>query len=239
MLNYICIILNSFQQVFSHKSTWAIFCAIILSFFGCYELIGVTSFCRFLGVGESGYNSFLHFFRSNAWTLDALLSHWTTFLISEKIIIKEQGRAILLGDHTNVAKDERKMPGIVTLHQESETQTKPSYFRGHCWGAIGVLTGSKEEPFCTPVELAIHQGGIHIGEKQSPDDKDTLGVKIVRMAQKVALERNMPSFLSLDAFFSRCKNFCISKFCMVNRFKTAFIDTDCQGKKELCSIFGT
>jgi hypothetical protein len=237
MLSYICMILNSFQQVFSHNSTWVIFCAIIFSFFGCYELTGVTSFCRFLGIGESGYNSLVHFFRSNAWTLDALVSHWTALLISEKIIIKEQGRAILLGDHTYVAKDGRKMPGVVTLHQKSETQTKPSYFRGHCWGAIGVLTGSKEQAFCTPVELAIHQGGIHIGEEQAPDDKDTLGVKIVRMAQKFALERNMPSFLALDAFFSKCKNFYISEFRMVNRFKTAFTNTDCQSKKELCSIF--
>jgi hypothetical protein len=237
MLNYICIILSSFEQVFSRTRTWAIFCVIIFSFFGCYEVIGVTSFCRFLGIGESGYNSLLHFFRSTAWTLDALVFHWTAFLISEKVIIKEQGRAILLGDHTNVAKDARKTPGVVTLHQTSETQTKPSYFRGHFWGGVGALTGSEEEPFCTPVELGIHQGGIHIGEEQSPDDKDTLGVKIVRMAQKFALEHNLPSFLVLDAFFSKCKNFCISKFYMVIRFKTAFTNTDCQGKKELCSIF--
>ncbi|EIM65366.1 hypothetical protein [Desulfobacter postgatei] len=26
-------------------------------------------------------------------------------------------------------------------HQHSETQSKPSYFRGHCWGAIGMLIG--------------------------------------------------------------------------------------------------
>jgi len=237
MLNYICIILNSFQQVFSRKKTWAIFCVLIFSFFGCYELIGVTSFCRFLGIGESGYNSLLHFFRSTAWTLDGLVSHWTAFLLSESVIIKSYGRAILLGDHTYVAKDGRKMPGVVTLHQKSETQSKPSYFRGHCWGAIGVLTGSKDEPFCTPVELGIHQGGVHIGEDQTPDNKDTLGVKIVRMALSFALKHNMPSFFALDAFFSKWKNFCISKFSMVNQFKTAFTDTDCQGKKELCSIF--
>jgi hypothetical protein len=85
--------------------------------------------------------------------------------------------------------------------------------------------------------LGIHQGGIHIGEKQSPDDKDTLGVKIVRMAHKFALEHNLPSFLILDAFFSKRKNCCISQFHMVNRFKTAFTNTNCQGKKELCSIF--
>ena len=49
------------------------------------------------------------------------------------------GRAVLLGDHTCVAKDGRKMPCVVSMHQHSETQSKPSYFRGHFWGAIGML----------------------------------------------------------------------------------------------------
>ena len=102
---------------------------------------------------------------------------------------------------------------------------------------LAYLPVQRNKHFVPPVELAIHQGGIHIGEEQAPDDKDTLGVKIVRMAQKFALERNMPSFLALDAFFSKCKNFYISEFRMVNRFKTAFTNTDCQSKKELCSIF--
>lgn len=235
MFNYICNMLCSFEQVFSHKSTRIIFYTVVFCFLGCPELIGVTSFCRFLGVGESAYNAFLHFFRSTAWTLPVFIAHWWIFLLSQDVIIKDNGRAVLLGDHTYVPKDGRKMPGVVTLHQESETQTKPSYFRGHSWGAIGVLTGSKNEPFCTPLELRIHQGGIHIGEDL--ENKDTLGVKIVRMALNFTLRHNMPSVLVLDAFFSGRKRFQSGVFNLLNRVKRASAEIGYQSKKELCRIF--
>ena len=56
------------------------------------------------------------------------------------------------------------MPGVLTLHQHSETQSKPSYFRGHCWGAVGMLIGSMASPFCIPLSLGIHQGFTHVND---------------------------------------------------------------------------
>ena len=44
--------------------------------------------------------------------------------------VKVSERAVLLGDHTSVVKDGRKMSGVVSMHEESETQSKPAYFRG-------------------------------------------------------------------------------------------------------------
>jgi hypothetical protein len=82
------------------------------------------------------------FFRASSWSMQALAAHWAFFVVSQDVIIKYQGRAVILGDHTYVPKDGRRMPGVLSLHQNSETQSKPSYFRGHCWGAIGVLIGS-------------------------------------------------------------------------------------------------
>jgi len=95
------------------------------------------------------------------------------------------------------------MPGVVTLHQNSETQSKPSYFRGQCWGAIGLLVGSLSNAFCLPLSLRIHQGLSQIEEDKNTDTgKDTLGTRIVRMALEFSLQNGLAGVLVLDAYFS-------------------------------------
>lgn len=202
MLSYIYDTLGCFRGVFSRRSTWLVFCMIVLGFIGADQLIGISSFCRFWGLGESGYHCFLHFFRSSAWSVDVLVSYWTTFVLSQNVTVQAEGRAVLLGDHTYAPKDGRRMPGVETLQQDSETQSKPSYFRGHRWGAIGLLIGSLTAPFCLPLALQIHQGLHPNGkEPQKEGNDETLGTRIVQMAIEFALKHNMPSVLILDAFF--------------------------------------
>lgn len=124
--------------------------------------------------------------------------------MSQDVIIKFQGRAVILGDHTYVPKDGRRMPGVLSLHQHSETQSKPSYFRGHCWGAIGVLIGSLTVAYCLPLFLQLHLGMWHIGQEQETeqDNKiETMGTRIVQMAIDFALRQNLACTLVLDAFF--------------------------------------
>ena len=138
-------------------------------------MIGVTSFCRFWGLGESSYLSFIKFFRSEAFSLQNLLHHWTNFVLAQGESIMVQGRAVLLGDHTYVPKDGRRMPEVVTLHQNSETQSKPSYFRGHCWGGVCLLICSLAEPFEIPLSLGLHQGQIHIVKQNKSKEKNRHG----------------------------------------------------------------
>lgn len=202
MLNYIYHALGSFSTIFSRHRTWLIFVTIVLGFMGTSEMIGVSSLCRFWGLDTPGYHSLLHFFRSQAWSLQALISQWFSFVLSQQETVVSQGRMVLLGDHTYVPKDARRMPGVVTLHQESQTQTKPSYFRGQCWGAIGVVVGSITSPFCLPLWLQIHQGLKQIDPDQVDAPKNTLGEQMVMMAQRFALESGKPCILVLDAFFS-------------------------------------
>lgn len=204
MISYVYMALRSFRGIFSRHSTWLIFCMIVLGYIGATELTGITSFCRFWGLAESAYHTFLNFFRSEAFSLYMLICQWTAFVLAQNETIKVQGRVVLLGDHTYVPKDGRRMPGVVTLHQDSETQSKPSYFRGHCWGAIGLLIGSLASPFCLPLALRIHQGLIHIRKQDKAEENDeTLGTRIVQMALDFAMRHNLPSLLTLDAFFSR------------------------------------
>ena len=178
------------------------FCMVILGFIGTHEMGGVTSFCRFLGLNTAGYNSFLHFFRASTWSLDKVVKFWWTFVLSQNETVVSHGRAVLLGDHTCVPKDGRQMPCVVTMHQHSETQSKPSYFRGHYWGAVGMLIGSMTSPFCIPLSLGIHQGLVHVNEKGKKEEtNETMGTRIVQMGLDFAIEHDIPSILVLDAFF--------------------------------------
>ncbi|MEA1934226.1 MAG: hypothetical protein U9N60_07335 [Thermodesulfobacteriota bacterium] len=90
------------------------------------------------------------------------------------------------------------MPGVVTARQNSETQSKPSYFRGHQWGAISLLIGSLAAPFGLPLALNIHQGLIHIGKE---DKNETLQTRIIHMATDFALRHDLPCIFTLDAYF--------------------------------------
>ena len=145
-----------------------------------------------------------------------LVCQWSTFVLSQNKTVMVEGRAVLLGDHTYVPKDGRRMPGVVTLHQDSETQSKPSYFRGHCWGAISLLVGSLAQPFGLPLALSIHQGLIHIGqENKAKENVETLGTRIVQMALDFATRHNLPCILALDAFFSKPRCFQSGSFFMV------------------------
>jgi hypothetical protein len=121
--------------------------------------------------------------------------------LSQQQTVTVDGRAVLLGDHTMTAKDGRRMPGVVTLHQDSETQSKPSYFRGHFWGAIGLLVGTLAAPFCLPLALRMHQGFTHLRQPDTADP-ETAATRLLHMALDFALEHNRPSVLILDAFFS-------------------------------------
>ena len=64
------------------------------------------------------------------------------------------------------------MPGVVSLHDHSETQHKPGYFRGQCWGAIGLVVGTLEACFCLPLALRIHQGFRHLGQAEPGSGPD-------------------------------------------------------------------
>ena len=144
------------------------------------------------------------FFRSKAYRYVALLGAWQNFVVNQDKSVKVSERAVLLGDHTSVVKDGRKMPGVVSMHEESETQSKPSYFRGQCWGGLGLLIGTLSACFCCPLQLQIHQGFTHLGLTETsgslPQLKST--ERMVAMAVDFAASHQCLCYLVLDAFFS-------------------------------------
>lgn len=238
MLAYIYQALSSFRNVFSRSTPWLLFCMIVLGFLGAADIIGISSFCRFWGVGENLYYSFLNFFHSSAWSLDALILCWTSFIISQQEMIKTQGRVILLGDHTSVPKDGRRMPGVVTLKQSSETQTKPSYFRGHFWGAISMLVGTLAAPFSLPLSLKLHQGQIHIGQKtQNEENNQTQGVLLVQMAIDFAVRHGLPCILALDAYFPSAAVFLLAASVWSVQLRQPLVTLIVKAKKNCVAYF--
>ena len=162
-------------------------------------MIGVTSMCRYWLSNEQGYHRLLHFFRSDAYDLDSLRRCWHHFAVSQCPLVEESERLVLQADHTYVVKDGGRMPGVVSQRQLSETQSKPGYFRGQCWGAVGLLVGSFSACFCLPLTLQIHQGLQHLGIVK-PDD--SLAERTVRMALDFTLHNERIAWLVLDAYFA-------------------------------------
>jgi hypothetical protein len=202
-LTYLYQMLATFRHLFSRHTPWVLFCVVILGFIGTPYIEGLTSMCRFWHMEEADYHRLLHFFHSSAWSLEALVSHWSHLVLNQQVTVTAYDRIVLLGDHTAVVKDARRMPGVVTLHQDSETQSKPNYYRGHYWGVVGLLVGSLSDAFCLPLEARLHQGFTHLEtDRSSLTERDTQGVMLVQMALDFATRHDLGSILVLDAFFS-------------------------------------
>jgi hypothetical protein len=195
--------LDTFRHLFSRRTPWLLFCLMMIGFIVSPHPEGLSSLCPFWLAHDADSHRLLHFFHSSAWQLEPLIAHWSALVLGQHVAVGVAGRYILLGDHTAVVKDARRMPGVVTLHQNSETQSKPSYFRGHYWGVLGLLTGSLQEAFCTPLEARLHQGLIHIDpESPSHGDRDTQSTRLLHMALAFVKRHGRPAFLVLDAFFA-------------------------------------
>lgn len=202
-LHYLYHMLGTFRPLFSRHTPWVLFCVVVLGFIGTPHLEGLSSLCRFWFMDEADYHRLLHFFHSSAWGLDDLVAHWSHLVMTQPVAIRGQGRAVLIGDHTAVVKDARRMPGVVSLYQDSETQSKPACYRGHYWGVVGLLVGSLAEAFCLPLEARLHQGFAHLDPHEpSTTDRDTQGVRLVHMALDFVKRTGIESILVVDAFFA-------------------------------------
>lgn len=195
--------LETFRHLFSRRTPWLLFGLMVIGFIVTPHPEGLSSLCSFWISHEADYHRLLHFFHSNAWQLEVIVAHWSGLVLSQHVAVEVDGRHVLLGDHTAVVKDARRMPGVVTLHQHSETQSKPSYFRGHYWGLLGILTGSLQEPFCTPLEARLHQGLAHLDpDWPTQSDRDTQSSRLLHMALAFVKRHGTQAFLVLDAFFA-------------------------------------
>jgi hypothetical protein len=192
MIAYVETFLRSMRPAFSRKATWVWFVIVFAGFVVRTDTYGISSIVRALMLSPAAYPCLLHFFHSTAWSAETLLSCWWQWVASQDVAHPINDRIVLLGDHTKNLKDARKMPQLDLLHQDSETASKPAFFRGHHWGAIALLVRAGKRCFGTPLWAEIHHDAL----------EETRTTRIVAVAARItdAIGRN--AYLVLDAFFA-------------------------------------
>jgi hypothetical protein len=192
MIDYLEELLLALRPAFSRQAAFGWFIIAVVGFVMRTDTYGVSSIIRALCLAPLCYPCLLHFFHSSAWDIPTLLYHWWLWLIRQGVAYIVNDRIIFTGDHTKNVKDGRKIPEVETLHQDSETGSKPSYFRGHHWGFIGLLTNAGKKFWSTPMWAEIHRDELE--EKRS--------TRIVTTAIAISHAINRNAYLILDAFFA-------------------------------------
>ena len=162
------------------------------------DLMGATSVVRALGLKESSYDRILDFFHSKALDLPVLTRTWFALLLKiHPAILRVNGRLLLVGDGIKAPKSGKKMPAVKLLHQESASNTKPSYIMGHSLQAIAMLAGALESVFAVPLTSRIHEGVVF-----SNRDKRTLLDKMVLLLESLSITD--PFYFIADAYYATC-----------------------------------
>ena len=159
---------------------------------------GVSSFIRCLGLNPKCYPRILAFFQSKAINLRGLTHRWIKIVLKSfsSFLLSVNGRLILVIDGTIIPKEGVKMPGVQSLHQSSDSNSKAEYVMGHFFQCVGILAGVVGQTiFLVPLF-----GRIHLGTKTTNRDKRTLFDKAMEML--IGYFERTPFYLVGDAYYS-------------------------------------
>ena len=163
------------------------------------DLLGVTSIVRAMGLKQFCYDRILDFFHGNGLKLEKLSVIWTqTVLKIFSDVLRVNGRLLLVGDGIKIPKEGKKMPGVKGLHQESESNSKPSFIMGHSFQAVGILVGALKSVFAVPLISRIHEG-VTVSNR----DKRTLLDKMITIIESLGLDQ--PFYFIADAYYASGK----------------------------------
>lgn len=202
MINFIEQKLSAFHSCFSRTATYRWFVIIIVSMILRVDSLGVTSFIRALCLNPRKYETLLHFFRSSAFTTSALKKCWHNIICTNANFYRLNGRVLILGDGTKVAKESRFMPGVKKLYQESEDSSKPQYIFGHMYGGIGTVIDNGSKSFCIPLDLNIQDGLRETAAWENGDISDLAShvIQMIRNSHDISNTLGS-SYLVLDRYF--------------------------------------
>ena len=200
MWNRIEKILLCFKKQFSRVAAFKWFVIMVLGFMVRTDKLGVTSVLRALSIAPKHYESILHLFRAESWSLSSLQTCWYETVARHIPLFCHERKAILVGDGTKEAKEGRYMPGVKKLAQESETQSKPEYIHGHMWGGVGVLVGKLRRFSCVPLSLKIHDG-LQVASEWNNMPLVTHVIQMIRDGVQAAQGLKRHALLLLDTYF--------------------------------------
>jgi len=220
-------ILERFRPCFTREATYQWFCLVIIGLIIRGDHYGVSSIVRWLFLAPGCYWSIIQFFNSTGWTLSGLMLCWWGYCFQESSCLKVEGRLVMIGDHTNQPKDGRKMPGVVTIYQDSETSTKPSYFRGHVWCFIALVMERASKYFAVPLLAELEREEVN--KKEGHSKATHLVDKAISIAQKM----NYLSYLILDAYFGIGPVFLAAASIWSLAAKAPWVHIICRAKKSV------
>jgi hypothetical protein len=189
-------LIKELRPCFSRQQTFFWFVLVAMCVTIRIDLAGATSLIRALGLDEFYYDRILDFFHSTGIDLQSLKRVWTKLVIKTGLAVKVGDRIILVGDGVKIPKEGRKMPGVKSLHQESESNSKAEFIMGHSFQAIALLTSSMGYFFATPLATEIHEGVV-----ESNRDTRTLLGKMATLVQSLALA--VPAYFLGDAYYAK------------------------------------
>ena len=195
-------ILMSFMFSFSRDKTFWWFIPAVIGLMLRTDTLGVTSIVRFLELDPAGYCSLIHFFHSNAWTVEKLIQAWTKIVGTTGMIAYIDGRAVMLGDGIKAAGETSRTPCAKRLHQESGDTSKPEHIHGHLFGSLGLLIGNAAKYYSLPISMRIHDGCRPILQwVESEYAGDSHVTRLVREACRAAVNLKKQTFLIMDRYF--------------------------------------
>lgn len=109
---------------FARLRTFQWFCVAVVGFCIRGDLAGVTSFIRCMGLDEKYYHSLLEFFHSTAIKLDIVTELWVDLIIRLAPLLVVNDRIVLVADGINNAKEGKQMPGVKSLHNPSQSNSR-------------------------------------------------------------------------------------------------------------------
>ena len=163
------------------------------------ERFGVTSIVRALGLQENLYDNLLDHFHSTGIKLDTMTVLWTRAVL--KIfpgVLRVNGRLVVVGDGIKIAKQGKKMPAVKSLHQASESNTKPNYIMGHSFQAVSLLARAGKSVFAVPLAVRLHEGVVFSNRCQR-----TLLDKMIALLGILKIDQ--PYYFVADAYYASGK----------------------------------
>jgi hypothetical protein len=190
---------NALRPAFSRYQTFCLFVLALMGICVRTEHAGVTSFVRALGLEPLYYRRLLHLFGSDAWSVEGLTKVWVSWVMTVFGQYKVNGRFVLVADGIKAPREGRKMPAVKSLHQESESNSKPPFIMGHSFQAVALLFRLGNAVWSVPLACRIHEGVV-----TSNRDRRTLYDKLATLLTEVAaaMSKMTRKYLVADAYYS-------------------------------------
>lgn len=188
-------VVNNLRGAFSRERAFYWMVTVLIGFTIKFDYSGVTSIARGVGLLPCYYTCLLHFFESNSVNLDKLRYCWIQLVF--KIFptaVKVNGRYVVVGDGIKIGKEGKKMPGVKSLYQDSQSNSKAEYIMGHSLQVASLLVGGLSSFFAVPLS-----GQIHEGYRFNCKDKRTLLDKMFELL--IDLGISQPFYFVADRYY--------------------------------------